>query len=114
VRTTDQIRIGGYTLAIEDVELEAMQDRPLAPFLPRDRIEADLLRAMGEGELSSREVYADWLEEHGHAPEAEFVRVQQALVAMAPEDDDFGHARRGCASSRRRSTSVGARASRGR
>ena len=89
VHTTDQIRIGDYTLAIENVDLEAMQDRPLAPFLPRDQVEADLLRAMGEGELSSREVYADWIEQHGHALEAEFVRVQQALVAMAPEDDDF-------------------------
>lgn len=89
VRTNDQIRIGDYTLAIEDVAVEASQDRPLAPFLPRDQVEADLLRAVGEGELSSREVYADWLEQHGHALEAEFVRVQQALVAMAPEDDDF-------------------------
>ena len=89
VGTTDQIRMGEYTLAIEGVELEATQERPLAPFLPRDKVEADLLRAIGEGDLPSREVYADWLEDHGHAPEAEFVRVQQALVAMAPEDDDF-------------------------
>jgi uncharacterized protein (TIGR02996 family) len=89
VRTTDQIRMGEYTLVIEDAEREATQERPLAPFLPRDKVEADLLRAIGEGDQPSREVYADWLEDHGHAPEAEFVRVQQALVAMAPEADDF-------------------------
>jgi len=86
VRATDQIRMGEYTLAIEDLDLEATQERPLAPFVPRDKVEAGLLRAIGEGDLVSREVYADWLEEHGHASEAEFVRVQQALVAMAPED----------------------------
>lgn len=89
VRTTDQIRMGEYTLAIEDVDLEATQERPLAPFPPRDKVEAGLLRAIAEGDLASREVYADWLEEHGHAHEAEFVRVQQALAAMAPEDAAF-------------------------
>jgi len=89
VRTTDQIRMGEYTLAIEDTDLEATLERPLAPFLPRDKIEANLLRAIGEGDLPSREVYADWLEEHGHASEAEFVRVQQVIAAMAPQDDGF-------------------------
>jgi uncharacterized protein (TIGR02996 family) len=89
VRPTDQIRMGDCTLAIEGVELEDTQERPLAPFVARDQVEADLLRAIGEGDLASREVYADWLEDHGHAPQAEFVRVQQALVAMAPEDDGF-------------------------
>ena len=61
VRTTDQIRMGEYTLAIEDADLEATLERPLAPFAPRDKIEANLLRAIGEGNLLSREVYADWL-----------------------------------------------------
>jgi uncharacterized protein (TIGR02996 family) len=89
VRTSDQIRIGEYTLAIEDGELEVTRGRSRAPFLPRDKVESELLRAIGEGDQSSREVYADWLEEHGHAAEAEFVRVQQALVTMAPEDTHF-------------------------
>lgn len=87
VCTTDQIHIGEYTLAIEDVALDAVLHA--APFVPRDQVEADLLRTIGEGDLPSREVYADWLEEHGHASEAEFVRVQQALVAMSPEHADF-------------------------
>jgi len=89
VRTSDQIRIGEYTLAIEDGEFEVTRGRSRAPFLPRDKVEFELLRAIGEGDQPSREVYADWLEEHGHAAQAEFVRVQQALVAMAPEDTHF-------------------------
>ena len=93
VHTTDRIQMGEFTLALrsadKNVDLDATLERPLAPFPPRDKIEADLLRALGAGDLESREIYADWLEDHGHASEAEFLRVQQALVAMAPGADGF-------------------------
>ena len=89
----DKFFIGDFTLMIEDAELEIItKERPLAPFLPRDKVEADLLRAIAAGDDvgdATRAVYADWLEEHGHVREAEFIRLQQALRGLPPEDSTF-------------------------
>jgi uncharacterized protein (TIGR02996 family) len=90
VKTTDQIRMGSYSVALEDGEdVATTKERPLAPFIPRDRIEADLLAAIARQEQGAREIYADWLEEHGHAAQAEFVRVQQELADMLPVESRF-------------------------
>jgi uncharacterized protein (TIGR02996 family) len=91
VKENDRIYIGDYTLAIEDDESESEQtaERPLAPFLPRDATEAGLLRAIGAADAASREVYADYLEDHGHAAQAEFLRTQQRLYDLAPSDPAF-------------------------
>jgi uncharacterized protein (TIGR02996 family) len=87
VKDSDKLFIGDFTLA---AEYERKTNRlPIPPFLPRDRREAELLRAINDNDEASREVYADWLEEHGHGREAEFVRVQQALIALAPADIAF-------------------------
>ena len=89
IKLYDKIYIGEFVLTIEQVDQDVTKVRPLAPFLPRDAVEAGLLRAIGEADEHSREVYADWLEQHGHAREAEFMRVQQALVGLQPEDVAF-------------------------
>ena len=62
------------------------KDKPRPPFAPRDRDEAALLRAISEHDEPSRDIYADWLEAHGHHAQAHFVRAQQELlVAGDPE-----------------------------
>jgi uncharacterized protein (TIGR02996 family) len=87
IKDSDKIYIGDFILAID--EAPKTRVRPVPPFLPRDRREAELLRAITERDEASREVYADWLEEHGHPREADFVRTQQALVALTPDDVGF-------------------------
>ena len=87
IANSDKLYIAEFTLAVEYNRKAHRIAVP--PFLPRDRREADLLRAISENDEASREVYADWLEEHGHGREAEFVRVQQALIALAPADGAF-------------------------
>jgi uncharacterized protein (TIGR02996 family) len=87
IGNSDKLYIGDFTLIAEyDRKTHRI---PVPPFLPRDRREADLLRAINDNDEASREVYADWLEEHGHAREAELVRVQQALIGLAPDDVAF-------------------------
>jgi len=86
VKEADKVYIGDFVLGLEYAR---SAPRAMPPFLPRDRREAELLRAIGDRDEASREIYADWLEEHGHAHEAELVRVQQLLVAMQPEAVGF-------------------------
>ena len=86
IKDVDKIYVGDFTLTVEYAR-GSIATKP--PFLPRDRREAELLRAIADQDEPSREVYADWLEEHGYPREADFVRVQQALVAMAPTDLAF-------------------------
>lgn len=88
VTQTDRIAICEFELAFEALDSAQPANR-LPPFLPRDRREAELLAQITAHEPASREIYADWLEEHGHAGEAEFVRAQDAVYAMAPEDPGF-------------------------
>lgn len=62
-------------------------DKPRPPFAPRDRDEAALLRAIAEHDEPSRDIYADWLESKGHQAQAHFVRAQQKLLAISPNDE---------------------------
>jgi uncharacterized protein (TIGR02996 family) len=87
IKDSDKIYIGDFTLGIDHVPKTRLLPPP--PFVPRDRREAELLRAINERDEASREVYADWLEEHGHPREADFVRTQQALIALKPDDVAF-------------------------
>ena len=87
IQNSDKIYIGEFTL-IAEYNRKA-HSIPLPPFLPRDRREAELLRAINDRDETSREIYADWLEDHGHADQAELVRVQQALIGPAPDDAAF-------------------------
>jgi uncharacterized protein (TIGR02996 family) len=52
-------------------------------------VEARLLDAIVDGDPASRQVYADWLEEHDELGRAEFLRVLDQLVGMprAPSFD---------------------------
>lgn len=45
-------------------------------FTPHDDVEVDLLFAITQGDDACRDVYADYLEQHGSALQAEFVRVE--------------------------------------
>lgn len=49
-------------------------------------IELDLLAAIAAGDDLSREVYADWLEQHGAAERAEFLRLGALLRTLAEHD----------------------------
>ncbi|HEY3802771.1 MAG TPA: FHA domain-containing protein [Kofleriaceae bacterium] len=79
----DQVQIGHVTI---DVRVAASplpappppQSAP--PFSPRGPEEIALLVQIGE--QGSRDVYADWLDDHGHAREAGFVRAQDELVQL--------------------------------
>jgi uncharacterized protein (TIGR02996 family) len=55
------------------------------PHIPQnDLTEVNFLQAIAEGDgTSTRPVYADWLEEHGHDLRAEYVRTQCDLIAAA-------------------------------
>lgn len=63
--------LGAYTIVL------ALQE----PALSREPTEARLLADILRGDVPSREVYADWLDERGVAERAEFLRVQEAFVA---------------------------------
>lgn len=83
IRDDDEVKIGDFTLSIgadsfdEDDTVEV------------DATELRLLWAIAQRDEAGRMVYADWLEEHGDWVRAEFLRVQQALVATAPHDPAF-------------------------
>jgi len=49
-----------------------------------DPTEQSLIDAIVRGDEDSRLVYADWLEGHGDALRAEFLRIQHRLAAMGP------------------------------
>jgi len=71
----DRITIGDHTLQLYP-DADAIATREV------DATELRLLVTVALGEPGSREVYADWLEEHGHRDRAEFLRVQEALAAL--------------------------------
>jgi uncharacterized protein (TIGR02996 family) len=82
VRASDRVAIGEFTLAFEDIE------EPTTEWIPEpelDSVEAGLLASIAERDEAARVVYADWLEERGDLARAEFLRLQQELLAM--EDD---------------------------
>lgn len=86
VREHDPIAIGPYALHVVTLDYETVDG---ARVVARDATEHALLDAIGRGDEASRTVYADWLEERGEPARAEFIRVQQALVACAPEAEAF-------------------------
>src|SRR6185295_13980517 len=66
----DVVGIGAFILEIAGDGALRTDDRQVHPFVARDATETALLRAIGEGDDASRQVYGDWLEEHGHMREA--------------------------------------------
>lgn len=81
------IEIGPYTLTIErahPVELD-----PDSELAYRDLVEERLIEEISIGIDSARLVYADWLEERGDETRAEFLRVQERLTAMQPDEVEF-------------------------
>lgn len=86
IREHDPITIGPYALHVVTLDYETVDG---ARVIARDATEQQLLDAIARGDDASRGVYADWLEERGDPARAEFLRVQQALVACAPEGEAF-------------------------
>jgi len=82
----DQIAIGYLRLALEDEDAPTTE---WAPAPPLDPVEEQLIAAVAAGDHTSRTVYADWLEERGEAPRAEFLRIQDRLVGMRADDPAF-------------------------
>jgi len=77
VREDDKIYIGDYVLTVRPPE-ESVDDEDT---LEVDATELRLLAAVAQRDEASRIVYADWLEDQGEAARAEFLRVQDLLVA---------------------------------
>jgi uncharacterized protein (TIGR02996 family) len=67
---------------------------------PTERDEKRMLEAIQSGSETGRAIYADWLEEHGRAQEAEYVRAELAvrdcepLEKGKPRDEALGAATR--------------------
>ena len=82
----DHVTIGEVRLSFEE------EDGPTAEWFPApalDPVEERLIAAIVAGDPASRVVYADWLEEHGEAARAEFLRIQDRLIGMPPGDPSF-------------------------
>lgn len=71
--TEDVIRVGDHTV----------QRKPLVS----EPVERDLIVAARD--LAGRAVYADWLEERGHADRAEFLRLTARAAGQQPTDPEF-------------------------
>jgi uncharacterized protein (TIGR02996 family) len=84
LRPTDNVRIGSFTLLFEHIVLDTAQAH--GPYIADHPIEKSLLHAIGHRDETSRIIYADWLEQQGHHVRAEFLRVQDKLLAMRPGD----------------------------
>jgi uncharacterized protein (TIGR02996 family) len=54
--------------------------------LDRDDTERALLAAIASGDEGSRLVYADWLEERSEHARAGFLRIEQVVARLAPDD----------------------------
>lgn len=115
IRPGDRIAMGNFVLELEGEFAESAPDtladgeydeddptidrstsgraatRPTEPPPPvgRDATETRLLAAIASRDEASRVVYADWLEQRGESHKAEFLRVQQELVAISPEHPAF-------------------------
>jgi uncharacterized protein (TIGR02996 family) len=83
---TDNVRIGGFTLECRHVVIDTVDahDRYTADH----PIERSLLHAIVQRDDPSRIIYADWLEQQGDHVRAEFVRIQDKLLAMQPGDPE--------------------------
>jgi len=89
VTESDRIYIGDVTIGVGGGEDAPTLDGVRVPYLPVDATEKRLIGAIVEGDESSREVYADWLEERGDTQRAEFVRLQQQIARMAFDDPEL-------------------------
>lgn len=78
----DLVQIGEFRIAFEDEEGPTTEWKP-APAL--DPVEERLIAAIAARDHASRSVYADWLEERGDNARAEYLRLQELLLAE-PED----------------------------
>jgi uncharacterized protein (TIGR02996 family) len=83
IHDSDKVLIGDFTLVI------GAEDSVDDDTVEVDATELRLLAAIAQRDEASRVVYADWLEERGDIVRAEFLRVQEALVATAPEAPEF-------------------------
>ena len=81
-----RIALGGYTLQLLAMHAEVIAGATVQLRAP---IEQALLEAITRGDDASRLVYADWLEGTGDHVRAEFLRLQQSLVDLSPEDPVF-------------------------
>jgi uncharacterized protein (TIGR02996 family) len=80
----DQVDVGDFTLVFSATdELEESDTAEV------DVTELRLLAAIAHRDEMSRLVYADWLEEHGYPDRAEFLRIGESLIGMAPESEVF-------------------------
>jgi uncharacterized protein (TIGR02996 family) len=77
VKPGERIEIDPYTIVIEAIEVPPVAAR----FEAADATEAALVDAVARGDAGAVTVYADWLEERGEVARAEFLRVQNDLVA---------------------------------
>ena len=82
----DHLSIGDLRISVEEEEAPTTEWFP-APSL--DPVEERLLAAIAARDHASRIVYADWLEERGDAARAEFLRLQDRLLGVSPEDPAF-------------------------
>jgi uncharacterized protein (TIGR02996 family) len=93
VGEADAVQIGGYTLAFQHIAIDSLAAH--APYVAADPTEEAMLHAIANRDETIRSVYADWLEQHGDLVRAEFLRVQEALLELAPADPEFaGHTSR--------------------
>ncbi len=56
---------------------------------PPDPIATQLVTAILAGDLASREVFADWLEEQGDPRRAELLRLQERVLELSPTDPQY-------------------------
>jgi uncharacterized protein (TIGR02996 family) len=82
----DVIAIGEIRLSVEEEEGPTTLWFP-APAL--DPVEERLIAAIAARDQASRVVYADWLEERGEVARAEFLRIQDRLIGVSPDDPAF-------------------------
>jgi uncharacterized protein (TIGR02996 family) len=78
IRTGAVITIGRYTLTVDPVDVSAIRASSIAP------IEAELRGAIAQRIDGGHMVYADWLEEQGEVARAEFLRIEERLLATPP------------------------------
>jgi uncharacterized protein (TIGR02996 family) len=88
VRERETVTIGAYRMNVSRVVFAKVSEQ--TAYAATDPREQSLLQAAATGDAHSRVVYADWLEQHGELPRASFLRVQDQLVGMRPDDVRFG------------------------
>jgi len=82
-REEDRLYIGDFTLLL------ASEDVDDADTIEADPTESRLLAAIAQNDAGSREVYADWLEERGAMERAQFLRLQDTIAAMDPDNPEL-------------------------